>query len=101
MGVKSSSMRPSDNSEHKDKILKRLTRAEGQVRGISRMVAEDKYCIDVITQIAAVQAALDKTALELIRQHARTCLQSNDSSITAQSLKADELVAALSRLLSR
>jgi DNA-binding FrmR family transcriptional regulator len=83
----------------KDKILKRLTRAEGQIRGISRMVAEDTYCIDVLTQISAAQAALDKTALELLRDHARHCLTTGDQAQNDK--KADELVKAIDRLMAR
>lgn len=87
--------------EHKDKVLKRLKRAEGQVRGVARMVEEDKYCIDVLTQVSAAQAALDKVALELLRDHAGHCLM--DKTLTAQATteKADELVQAVSRMLSR
>ena len=53
-------------SATKDQLLKRLHRIEGQVRGVERMVEEDRYCIDVLTQISAVQAALDKVALGLL-----------------------------------
>lgn len=84
-------------ASQKDKILKRLTRAEGQIRGISRMVAEDTYCIDVLTQISAAQAALDKTALELLRDHARQCLTNNGTAENEK--KADELVKAIGRML--
>ena len=88
-------------SDTKDQVLKRLKRAEGQVRGVSRMVEEEKYCIDVLTQISAAQAALDKVALELIRDHARHCL-SNDHVVShGKGDKADELVGAIGRLLSR
>ena len=58
----------------KDQLLKRLRRIEGQVRGIEGMVDDDRYCIDVITQIGAVQAALDKVALGLLDDHARHCV---------------------------
>src|SRR5919107_744281 len=58
----------------KDELLQRLSRSEGQVRGIGRMVEEDRYCIDVLTQINAIQAALDKVALGLLDGHARHCL---------------------------
>jgi DNA-binding FrmR family transcriptional regulator len=98
-------MKPTGYAGDKDKILKRLTRAEGQIRGISRMVAEDTYCIDVLTQISAAQAALDKTALELLRGHARSCLTpSNDSKQDEQAeriAKADELTKAITRLIAR
>lgn len=88
-------------SEHKELVLRRLKRAEGQVRGVARMVEEDKYCIDVLTQINAAQAALDKVAIELLRDHARHCL--TDERLTPKGVqqKADELVEAISRMLSR
>lgn len=87
-------------SNTKDVLQKRLRRAEGQVRGIARMVEEDKYCIDILTQINAAQAALDKIAVELMRDHARYCMtHTNDKK--AQQEKAEELVAAISRMLSR
>ena len=89
-------------SNNKDLVLMRLKRAEGQVRGVARMIADDKYCIDVLTQINAAQAALDKVALELLRDHAHHCL-TNDSVHVGHgnSNKADELVSAISRMLSR
>ena len=59
---------------NKGPLLKRLRRVEGQVRGVERMVEEDRYCIDVLTQITAAQAALDKVALELLDDHARHCV---------------------------
>ena len=58
----------------KDQLLKRLARVEGQVRGIAGMVEDDRYCIDVLTQISAVQAALDKVALGLLDGHTRHCV---------------------------
>jgi CsoR family transcriptional regulator, copper-sensing transcriptional repressor len=87
-------------THNKDALLKRLTRAEGQVRGVSRLVAEDTYCIDVLTQISAVQAALDKIAVELLRDHAKHCM-SHEESPEQQTQKADELVRAINRMLSR
>lgn len=86
--------------ENKDQVLKRLTRAEGQVRGLARMVAEDKYCIDIMTQIGAVQAALDKVAIELMRDHAKHCM-SHVTDEEEQKVKADELANAVGRMLSR
>ena len=58
----------------KDEYLKRLRRIEGQIRGLQRMVESETYCIDVLTQISAVQAALDKVALGLMDDHARHCV---------------------------
>lgn len=88
-------------TDNKELILKRLKRAEGQVRGVARMVEEDKYCIDILTQINAAQAALDKVAIELLRDHAKHCL--TDKNLTAEGTeqKADELVGAINRMLSR
>src|SRR5436190_3069748 len=63
----------------KNQLLRRLSRVEGQVRGISRMVEEDRYCIDVLTQISAAQAALDKVALGLLDDHARHCVVDADA----------------------
>ena len=65
------------------------------------MVNEDEYCIDILTQISAAQSALDKIALELLREHAKHCL-GNDTVLPVHSKdKADELVDAISRMLSR
>ena len=82
-------------ADNKVALQKRLKRAEGQVRGISRMVEEDTYCIDILTQISATQAALDKVALELVRDHAKFCLTHGDDI----DKKADELVGAIGRLI--
>lgn len=88
-------------SDSKQSVLKRLNRAEGQVRGISRMVQEDKYCIDVLTQVSAAQAALDRVALELLRDHARHCLSNDEVQAVGGGDKADELVDAVRRLMTR
>ena len=61
-------------SATKDQLLKRLRRVEGQVRGVQGMVDDDRYCIEVLTQISAIQAALDKVALGLMDDHARHCV---------------------------
>ena len=87
--------------DNKEQVLKRLKRAEGQVRGVARMVEEDKYCMDILTQINATQAALDKVALELLRDHAHHCLTNDHVHATDGGSKADELVNAISRMLSR
>ena len=87
--------------DKKSDVLKRLSRAEGQIRGIARMVEEDKYCIDILTQISAAQAALDKVGLQLLTEHTKHCM--SDPSIGPKGLnkKADELVNAVGRMLSR
>lgn len=59
----------------KDDLLKRLNRIGGQVEGLSRMIAQDRYCVDVITQIAAVRSALDALGLKLLHDHAHGCVQ--------------------------
>jgi DNA-binding FrmR family transcriptional regulator len=83
----------------KDQLLGRLARIEGQVRGIERMVDDDRYCIDVLTQISAVQAALDKVALGLLDEHARHCVMGAEAA--EQAGKTDELMAAVGRLMRR
>ena len=81
----------------KPELLKRLNRIEGQIRGVSKMVQDDKYCIDILTQVSAVKAAIDKASLELLREHARHCL-TNDH-VHNKKDKADELVTAIGRML--
>jgi DNA-binding FrmR family transcriptional regulator len=83
----------------KDALLNRLRRIEGQVRGVHGMVEDDRYCIDVLTQISAVQAALDKVALGLLDDHARQCVMGADA--VDQADKTDELMAAVARLMRR
>lgn len=58
----------------KSALLKRLNRVEGQVRGIAKMIEEDRYCVDVLTQVAAVRSALDAMALQMLRSHAHGCV---------------------------
>jgi DNA-binding FrmR family transcriptional regulator len=84
----------------KDQLLKRLRRVEGQVRGIEGMVEDDRYCIDVLTQISAVQAALDKVALGLLDQHTAHCVMGAEGD-EARAEKTDELMAAVGRLMRR
>ncbi len=86
-------------SATKDQLLKRLARVEGQVRGIERMVEDDRYCIDVLTQISAVQAALDKVALGLLDEHARHCVV--DGPDDAKDERTAELMSAVGRLMRR
>ena len=83
----------------RDQLLKRLRRIEGQVRGIEGMVDEDRYCIDILTQIGAVQAALDKVALGLLDDHARHCVLGAEDDEKGD--KTDELMAAVGRLMRR
>lgn len=82
----------------KEQLLKRLSRLEGQVRGVARMVEEERYCIDVLTQISSIRAALNKVALGLVDEHARNCMRDADRDLDRD---VDELMGALGRMLSR
>jgi DNA-binding FrmR family transcriptional regulator len=79
----------------KHKLAARLNRIEGQVRGISRMVAEDQYCIDILTQVNAAKAALDQVSLLLIEDHVKGCVV--DAVRGGDMDKVDELVGAVAR----
>ena len=85
----------------KDQLRDRLARIEGQVRGVARMVEEDRYCIDVLTQISAIQAALDRVALGLLDDHARHCLIGGHGGPTDPEDQVQELMGAVGRMLSR
>ena len=85
--------------ETKRGVGDRLRRVEGQVRGMARMIEEDRYCIDVLTQISAVQAALDKVALGLLDEHARHCVMPSEGQ--QQEDRTEELMAAVGRLMRR
>ena len=83
----------------KDAIVKRLHRIEGQVRGIERMVEEDRYCIEILTQVGAVKTALESMAFEILNDHVAHCvhdaLTSGDASRATE--KSAELLAAVER----
>jgi DNA-binding FrmR family transcriptional regulator len=83
----------------RDQLLARLRRIEGQIRGIQGMVQDDRYCIDILTQISAAQAALDKVALGLLDGHAHTCVIGAEPS--RQDERTEEMMAAIGRLLRR
>jgi DNA-binding FrmR family transcriptional regulator len=84
-------------TENRDAVLVRLRRIEGQVRGVERMVEENRYCIDVVTQVIAIQAALDKVALELLTDHAAHCVAGAEGG--RQQERTAELMDAVKRLL--
>ncbi len=90
---------PRGYSATKDQLLNRLRRIEGQVRGVEGMVQEDRYCIDVLTQIGAIQAALDKVALGLLDDHAHHCVLGAGED--ERDAKTEELMAAVGRLMRR
>ncbi|MFL4473356.1 metal-sensitive transcriptional regulator [Paeniglutamicibacter sp. MACA_103] len=90
---------------NKEALTKRLSRIEGQVRGVSRMVNEDKYCIDILAQISAINAALHKVSLGLLEEHVSHCVvnaaeqsvQTGDRSYVDD--KVSEVTTAIGRLL--
>src|SRR5438105_14035455 len=84
----------------RDQLLARLRRIEGQIRGIEGMVEDDRYCIDILTQISAAQAALDKVALGLLDDHAHHCVMGAPTSRERRE-KTEELMAAVGRLMRR
>jgi CsoR family transcriptional regulator, copper-sensing transcriptional repressor len=83
-------------SAEKDALLKRLARIEGQVRGVTRMVEEDRYCIEVLTQIAAMKSAVEQVALRLVDGHVRNCMA---AAADERDEKTAELMSAVGRLL--
>jgi DNA-binding FrmR family transcriptional regulator len=87
-------------SATKDQLLARLGRIEGQIRGVEGMVSDERYCIDILTQISAAQAALDKVALGLLDDHAHHCVIGAQPA-TEREAKTDELMAAVGRLMRR
>ncbi|MBA3267560.1 MAG: metal-sensitive transcriptional regulator [Acidimicrobiia bacterium] len=87
-------------SATKEQLLTRLKRIEGQVRGVEGMVVDERYCIDVVTQISAIQAALDKVALGLLDDHARHCVIGGEAGGEPKEM-TDELMAAVARLMRR
>lgn len=87
-------------SADKDELQKRLRRIEGQVRGIQGMVEQDRYCIDVLTQISAIQAALDKVALGLLNDHVGHCVQTATTEGRGEEMTT-EMMAAVGRLMRR
>jgi DNA-binding FrmR family transcriptional regulator len=81
----------------KEQLLKRLARIEGQVGGVRAMVDDERYCIDVLTQISAIRSALDRVALGLVDDHARNCMRGHQGD---REERVDELMGALGRMLT-
>ena len=84
--------------ENKSALLNRLRRISGQVGGLERMVDDERYCIDIITQVSAAQAALDKVAVELLHDHARHCVVSATKDNRDE--MTEEMMGAVARLVS-
>jgi len=82
---------------NKDRLLKRLARIEGQVRGISGMIADDRYCVDILTQVAAVKSALDAVAMQLLENHVQGCVSRALDIDTAGEMAA-ELLAVVKKI---
>jgi CsoR family transcriptional regulator, copper-sensing transcriptional repressor len=84
---------------HKEQLLKRLARIEGQVRGIARMIEDDRYCIDILTQLGAVDTALEAVAVKVLEEHVQHCvagaLASGDPAQATE--KTTELLEAVKR----
>lgn len=86
-------------SDEKDQLLKRLRRIEGQTRGIQKMVEDDRWCPDILQQIAAVRAALDKVALGLAEGHVQHCVLESADDPARREEMTSELMRALGRLI--
>jgi DNA-binding FrmR family transcriptional regulator len=92
------------NTRDKDKVRKRLSRIAGQVAGLQKMVEEDRYCVDVLTQIAAIRSALDAVGVELLSDHIRHCVSDSASPAAHPEAKGrshDQLVEEMRLTLSR
>jgi len=86
-------------TQDKDQLLKRLARIEGQVRGIARMIEDDRYCIDVLTQLGAVDTALEAVAIKVLEEHVAHCVAGALASGDAKEAneKSQELLEAVQR----
>lgn len=84
----------------KEKVKNRLRRIAGQVGGLERMVDDERYCIDILTQISAVQAAIDKVALTLLNEHTRHCVVGADTAEIREE-RTEEMMEAVGRLVLR
>ncbi|MEU2548381.1 metal-sensitive transcriptional regulator [Streptomyces roseolus] len=85
-------------TQHKEDVIRRLRRIEGQVRGVQRMVDEDTYCIDVLTQVSAINAALQSCAVALLDEHLSCCVT---EAIAAGGDEAREKVGEASKAIAR
>jgi DNA-binding FrmR family transcriptional regulator len=81
---------------HKDALLKRLNRIEGQVRGIGGMISQDRYCVDILTQVSAIQSALDAVSMRLLKDHTQGCVQS-----AIKSGHGEEAIAELMQVVGK
>ncbi len=93
-----SSAQPPGYVDDKSDYLKRLRRVEGQIRGLQRMVEEDKYCIDVLTQVSAATSALESFALSMLDEHLRSCVS---HAVQEGGQEADDKIAEASAAIAR
>ena len=84
---------------NKDEYLNRLARIEGQVRGLQRMITDDAYCIDVLTQVNAASSALRAVAVGLLDEHVRHCVK--EASVAGDTAEADRMIAEATRAIER
>ncbi len=91
--------KPNSYAADKENLLLRLNRIEGQTRGIARMVEEDRYCVDVLQQIASMQSAADAVAMILLENHVKGCVA--EGLRTGKEERVDEVVAVIRKYLKR
>jgi CsoR family transcriptional regulator, copper-sensing transcriptional repressor len=92
------------NAADRKKLMSRVNRVAGQVAGVQRMVEEDRYCVDILHQIAAVRSALDSLGVELLTRHLETCVVGHGSGSEhhcAKPLTKEELLAEVQKALSQ
>jgi DNA-binding FrmR family transcriptional regulator len=90
---------PNSYADDKERLLLRLNRIEGQIRGISRMIHEDRYCVDVLQQIASMQSAADAVAMMLLENHVKGCVA--DGLRSGKTERVDEMVGVIRKYLKR
>lgn len=90
---------PYPYASDREEVLSRLRKVEGQVRGIQRMVSDDVYCVDVLTQISAVVSGMEKVGLRLLRDHMKGCVSEAVASKSSAEEKVDEVVRVVEKFL--
>jgi DNA-binding FrmR family transcriptional regulator len=91
--------KPNSYTDDKENLLRRLNRIEGQIRGVSRMIEEDRYCVDVLQQIASMQSAADAVAMVLLENHVKGCVA--EGLRTGKEERVDEMVGVIRKYLKR
>ncbi|MGH2754058.1 MAG: metal-sensitive transcriptional regulator [Actinomycetota bacterium] len=98
MGISEATERPGSYGYRKDELGARLKRIEGQVRGVARMVEDEKYCVDILVQVAAIRAALDRVALGVLEDHVKGCVAGSEPG--EADAMAEELLEVLERFVA-